>query len=323
MSVDRIRRVGVIGTGKHGSRYAHHIVYDVEGLELAAISRRLAEGRGQAQAWRCQYYADWREMVADSAVDCLVSALPPMLNREVATACTAARKPLLLEKPMASTVADAEAIMAMFAQAGVPLTIGQTLRYNPVIRTLRARLGQVGALLGFAANQRLEPSPLAWMDDPELAGGGVSVQTAIHVFDALRFITGRRILRVMARTRRVHTRRLEDHLVALLELEGGVLGAVECSKIGLARSGLFEFTGSVGVLQGDQVHQWCEQIDSVARHSIETGEPSPTIVPLLADWLAFLQGEAGNPVPPEEGLAAVRVSAACLRSAAAAAWVEV
>ena len=96
MSADRIWRVGVIGTGKHGSRYAQHIVYDVEGLELAAISRRSAEGRVQAQAWRCQYYADWREMVADPAVDCLVSALPPILNCEVAAACTAARSKLRL-----------------------------------------------------------------------------------------------------------------------------------------------------------------------------------------------------------------------------------
>ncbi len=323
MNTGGVWRVGVIGAGKHGSRYARHIVNDLDGLELAAISRRSAQGQEQAEAWRCRYHPDWRDLVADPAVDCLISVLPPMLNREVAAACTAASKPLLLEKPMACTVAEAEAIIAEFNQAGVPLTIGQTLRYNPVIGTLRAQLSQVGALLGFAANQRLEPSPLGWMDDPELAGSGVSLQTAIHVFDALHFITGRKIVRVMAQTRRVHTRRLEDHLVALLELEGGILGAVECSKIGPARSGLFEFTGSEGLLQGDQLHHWCEQIEGVGRRFIDTGVPGPTIPPLLVDWLAFLRGEADNPVPPGEGLAAVRVSEACLRSVEAGAWVEV
>ncbi len=323
MSTGRVWRVGVIGAGKHGSRYARHIVYDTEGFELAAISRRSEEGRVLAGQWRCRWHADWRDLVNDPDVDCLIAALPPMLNREVAVACAMARKPLLLEKPMACTVADAEAIGEEFYRVGVPLTIGQTLRYNPVIRALRDRLAQIGPLLGFSANQRLEPSPLGWMDDPELAGAGVSHQTAIHVFDALRFITGREIVRVTSRTRRIHTRQLEDHLTALLELEGGVLGTVDCSKIGMARSGRFEFTGADGLLQGDQVHHRCERVDGCARQPIELGEPTPTIAPLLADWLRFLQGDAANPVPPEVGLAAVRVSDACVRSAAKGTWVDV
>ena len=323
MSTARVWRVGIIGAGKHGSRYARHIVHDVDGFELSAISRRSAEGRVLAGQWRSHWHADWQDLISDPTVDCLVSALPPMLNREVATACVKARKPLLLEKPMACTVVDAEAIATMFQQAGVPLTIGQTLRYNPVIRALRSRLGQIGPLLGFSANQRLEPSPLGWMDDPELAGAGVSHQTAIHVFDALRFITGREIVRVMARTRHVHTRELADHLAALVELEGGALGTVDCSKIGPVRSGRFEFTGADGLLQGDQVHHHCEQLDGCVRQSIDLGEPTPTIAPLLVDWLRFLRAEAANPVPPEEGLAAVRVSEACVRSAAVRGWVEV
>lgn len=323
MSTGRVWRVGVIGAGKHGSRYARHIVHDVDGLTLAAISRRSEEGRVLAGQWRCRWHADWHALVNDPAVDCLVAALPPMLNREVAFTCAMARKPLLLEKPMACTVADAEAIAGVFQQAGVPLTIGQTLRYNPVIRTLRDRLGQIGPLLGFSANQRLEPSPLGWMDDPDQAGAGVSHQTAIHVFDALRFITGRAIVRVMARTRCVHTRQLEDHLTALLELEGGVLGTVDCSKIGPARSGRLEFTGARGLLQGDQVHHRCERIEGGAPQPIDLGEPMPTIAPLLADWLRFLRGEAANPVAPEEGLAAVRVSCACVQSAKRGTWVEV
>ena len=323
MSEGRIWRVGVIGAGKHGSRYARHIVNDVDGFELAAISRRSEEGRALAGQWRCRWHADWQDLINDPTVDCLIAALPPMLNREVAAACALARKPLLLEKPMACTVADAEAIGETFYRTGVPLTIGQTLRYNPVIQAFRDRLAQIGPLLGFSTNQRLEPSPLGWMDDPELAGAGVSHQTAIHVFDALRFITGREIVRVLARTRRVHTRQFEDHLTALLELEGGVLGTVDCSKIGPARSGRFEFTGAGGLLQGDQVHHDCEVVDGNTRLPIDLGGPTPTIAPLLVDWLGFLRSEATNPVPSEEGLAAVRVSAACLRSAAVETWVEV
>ena len=53
-SANRPWRVGILGTGKHGSRYARHVVDDVEGLELVAISRRSAEGRAQAAGWNCR-----------------------------------------------------------------------------------------------------------------------------------------------------------------------------------------------------------------------------------------------------------------------------
>ncbi|MDR2550586.1 MAG: Gfo/Idh/MocA family oxidoreductase [Desulfobulbus sp.] len=316
-------RVGVIGTGKHGSRYARHIVQDIEGLELAAVSRRSEEGRDQAGQWGCSWHADWCALVADPAVDCVISALPPTLNLQVAAACAEAQKPLLLEKPMAVSVAEARAIEELFARNRVGLTIGQTLRYNRVLDYLRGQLADIGHLYGFTANQRLEPATLAWLDEPSAAGAGVTFHSAVHVFDALRWITGQEIVRVMAKTRCMHSQRLEDHLIALVELTNGVIGTVDCSKIGPARSGRFEFIGSLGQLHADQVHHVGESIRGQGRLVLEMGEPLSTIVPFLRDWLAFLRGIRPNPIPGSEGVAAVRVCEACLRSAAKGGWVTV
>lgn len=317
---DRTWRVGVIGTGKHGSRYAHHIAHDVEGLQLTAISRRSEAGREQAGGWACRWHRDWHDLIADPTVDCVVAALPPVLNGEVAAACAGAGKPLLLEKPMAVSMPVAEAIRAECARRSVPLTIGQTLRYNRVIDWLRQEVPGIGELYSFTANQRLEPALLTWLDDPALAGAGVSFHSAVHVFDALRFITGQEIVRVLALTRCVHSTRLEDHLVVLVELAGGAVGTVDCSKIGPARSGRFEFIGSLGQMHGDQVHHVAERIAGHRRFPCEVGEPVNTIVPLLRDWRAFLDGGRANPIPAEDGLAAVRVCAACLRSADHGGW---
>lgn len=316
-------RVGMIGTGRHGSRYARHIVQDIEGLELAAISRRTEAGRDQAAQWGCRWHADWRALVADAEVDCVIAAAPPTLNFQVATACAEARKPLLLEKPMAISGAEAGAIHDLFTRTGVGLTIGQTLRYNRVLGLLRQQLPGIGQLVGFAANQRLEPATLAWLDDPASAGAGVAFHSAVHVFDALRWITDRAIVRVMAQTRRVHSRRLEDQLLALVELDNGVIGTVDCSKIGPARSGRFEFIGSQGQLHADQVHHLGESIHGQNRRPLEVGAPVNTIEMLLRDWLAFLRGRQPNPIPSAEGLAAVLVCEACLRSAAQGKWVDV
>ncbi|MCL1979494.1 MAG: Gfo/Idh/MocA family oxidoreductase, partial [Proteobacteria bacterium] len=281
-------RVGIIGTGKHGSRYARHIVADIEGLTLAAISRRSEAGKGQAEQWGCRWHADWRALVADPAVDCVIAALPPTLNLQVAVACAEANKPLLLEKPMAVSVAEAAAIDDLFAGSRMGLTIGQTLRYNPVLNYLRRRLPDIGHLYSFTANQRLEPATLAWLDEPSQAGAGVTFHLAVHIFDGLRWITGQEIVRVMARTRCLHSRRLEDHLLALVELENGAIGTVDCSKIGPARSGGFEFVGSQGQLHADQVRYGSELLTGQGCQALSLGEPVNTIVSLLRDWLAAL-----------------------------------
>jgi len=322
-SLGRTLRVGVIGAGKHGSRYARHIVNDVEGLELAALSRRSLAGQELADELGCQWYPVWQDLVVSPKVDCLITALPPTLNRQVALACAEAGKPLLLEKPMAVTVEDATVIVQSFAEKELGLTIGQTLRYNRVINALKAQLHAIGQLRSLSANQRLEPAPLGWLDQAEHAGAGVSFHSAVHIFDALQYITGQKIVRVMARTRCVLSQSMEDHLVALVELEDGTLGVVDSSKIGPARSGRFEFIGEKGQLHGDQVHHQMDLIQDSQPQPFDCGEPVSTIIPLLQDWYRFLCGEGENPISPEAGEAAVRVCAACLQSSVTGQWQQV
>ncbi len=60
-------RIGIIGTGRHGSRYANHIVNDCQQLQLAAIARRSEEGRQQAESWGAEYLEDWQALVASPA----------------------------------------------------------------------------------------------------------------------------------------------------------------------------------------------------------------------------------------------------------------
>lgn len=314
-------RIGIIGTGTHGSRYAQHIVNDIDGLELEAISRRSAKRKVQAATWGCRSYEDWGILVEDSRVEAVIGVVPPAFNLEIARACVRAEKPLLLEKPLAANLDDARRIVELCEAGGVPLTVGQTLRYNQVIQLFRSELFRLGRVYSFSANQRLEPSTLDWHEQPELAGFGVSFHTAVHVFDALRYITGLEVERVMAVTGQHHNRVLEDVLLAIVEMEGGVRGTVDCSKVGRARSGRFEFIGEHGQLVGDQIFNTCERIHHLERTVLKTGEAVSTIIPLLSDWQRFLNGDGPNPVPAIDGLKAVAVCDACLHSAAHNTWV--
>ncbi|WP_163340270.1 Gfo/Idh/MocA family protein [Desulfopila sp. IMCC35008] len=318
-----MRRIGIIGTGKHGSRYANHVVNDLAGAKLAGISRRSPDGIEQAKVWGCNYFKDWQALIADPQVDALIAVTPPGLNLEIAQLCAAHSKPLLIEKPLARDSREASALVSTMESANCPLTVGQTLRYNPVIAALGERLPEMGRLHSFAVDQRIEPSTLAWHDDPEAAGAGVMMHTAVHVFDALKVITGLRILRVMATMKCVHSSRLEDLVVMLVECENNVFGTVDVSKVGHARSGRFEFICQKGQLVGEQIHGFLEIVEQNRVTDHRDFEPFPTILPLLTDWLAFLDGSGENPICSREGLYAVQVCSAALQSAEAGEWVEV
>ena len=317
-----MKNVGLIGVGKHGSRYARHIVEDIENLNFVALSRRSDLGRDQAAEWGARWYPRWEDSVAAPEVDVVIAVTPPHLNLAIASACAHFGKPLLLEKPLARNVSEAEAIVAVMRQAACPLTIGQTLRYNPVIQSLTRFLPTMGRLHTFYANQRIEPSVLAWHDDPELAGAGVVMHTAVHLFDALQLITGTKVARVMARSQCIHTHHLEDAMQVLVELEGGVMGTIDVSKIGQARSGRYEFVCQNGQLHGDHIFGYTETIRGSQRGDFRQYEQVSTIPALVLDWNDFIEGRRTNPIAGEEGLEAVRVCQACLHSAQGMVWVD-
>lgn len=317
-------RVGLIGTGKHGSRYAGHLVNDVaDRLQLTAISRRSKVGKEQADGWGCAFFDDWRKLVLSNKVDAVISAVTPNLNEEIGKLCVQAGKPLLLEKPLAAGLSEGKRLVAMFEGANLPLTVAQTLRYNSVINGLRDLLPSFGTLLSLFACQRLEPSSLSWLTQPEVAGGGVILHSAVHLFDALRYITGEEIVRIRALTTKIFNPHLEDAMVAEIQLGNGCIGIVDASKISPARSGRYELVCEKGQLQGDQVHGILEKIEGPLITALPVQAPGPTLIPLLRDWHDFLCGSANNPIPGREGLSALAVCLSARESAGSGDWVEI
>ncbi len=98
---------------------------------------------------------------------------------------------------------------------------------------------------------------------------------------------------------------------------------MDCSKVAGARSGRFEFVCSDGQLVGDQVHNSCARNVGMDIYPVDCGEPVGTIIPLLKDWQRFLSSQGDNPISGADGLRAVQICEACLKSAQRASWVDV
>jgi len=145
-------------------------------------------------------YVDIDEALRAAAPDIAVVVVPPDAHREVAERCLAAGVPVLVEKPLAGTRADCEALIEAARRADRQLAVSQNYRYRPVIETARrvlasGELGEIGqAQVDFRIHHDFRGSFRQRMEHPLI------LDMAVHSFDLIRFVTGLEMSDVWART---------------------------------------------------------------------------------------------------------------------------
>ena len=309
-------RFGIAGIGRHGARYAEHLRRgDVPGGRLQAVWRRDASaGRAFAEKVSATHCSTFEALVDDADVDAVVLAVPSGLHAALAPRVARAGKPLLIEKPLARNTGDGQRIIDHFETAGVPLTVAQTLRFDPLIHAGGRAAAALGGLVGFGFEQRLEPRGLAWEEDPALAGGGVLAQSAIHAVDALRVLTQpSRIEVVHALLARLHYAANEDLALVQLELTGcpaapgqRVFGDIRASKIGSSRHHRFALFFERGGLELDFIAR--QLVQTEGRHRTVSEVPgSPTVPQITAAFVRFIKDGEPNPVAPRDALQSLAV----------------
>lgn len=137
--------------------------------------------------------ADWEQLCADDDVDLVIVGTPNSLHAEQAIHALDHGKHVLVEKPMAITVADADRMIRAAEHAERTLAIGHMWRYHPDVIALRDRIsaGEFGRVVrthGWGVHAGWGPS--GWFTDPQLAGGGALIDMGIHAIDTARFLLG-------------------------------------------------------------------------------------------------------------------------------------
>lgn len=307
---------GLIGMGRHGSRYARHLVEGIPGCRLTAVSRRDAAA-GQAFAVRhgVAFVRDWRDLIRRPDVTAVLVVTPPALNREVCLAAAHSGKSLLIEKPLALTAAEAGEMVKVTRAAGVQLMTAQTLRFTPVLRRLRERLPLIGALDYLTLTMRAERPPHKWLDDPAQAGGGVLIEIGIHLLDLIRYLTGEEAVEVSAELARRHTGRVEDMAWARILLASGVRCLLEVSRVSGGRLVRVEAVGQAGQLIAEVDRSILSRIEGRSLVETDAVPDRPTIVTVLEEFARSLSTGAPVPVSGEDGFRAVAMAESGYRSA--------
>jgi predicted dehydrogenase len=131
-------RIAVVGVG-HVGRHHARILAELPGVELVAVvDKNRARAAEVAAATGTRPFADYHEIIGQ--VDAVTIAVPTELHGELALAFLRAGTPVLVEKPIARSVEEADAMIAAAAGANVAFAVGHTERFNPAVAASRAYL---------------------------------------------------------------------------------------------------------------------------------------------------------------------------------------
>jgi predicted dehydrogenase len=231
-------KIGIYGYGKVAGLHARALA-TLPGAELVSVcGRDRAKRESFAAGWSVAARATAAEMVAKDGAEAVIITTPHPLHREHAVECSKAGLHVLVEKPMALSIDDCDAMIAAAAQARRLLGVVSQRRWYPAVRRIRDAIdsGRMGSpalgsvvMLGWRdeAYYRSDPWRGSWAGE----GGGVLVNQAPHQLDLLSWLMGP-VVEVSAYWANLNHPyiEVEDSAVAALRFGGGALGSILVSN---------------------------------------------------------------------------------------------
>lgn len=225
-------RIGLIGAGVIGLTHIETIAR-TDGFRLTGIVDPGPRAAEIAKAHSVPLHASVAAMIAAGDIDGVIVATPNELHVSVSSQLLEANLPVLLEKPIANTVAEAEALLAVADRTGVPLLVGHHRRHNPIIRAAKKAIseGAIGKLVMASVVCSLYKGgnyfDAAWRRQPGV--GGPLLINLIHEIDLMRHFFGDVASVSAISSNAMRGFEVEDTAAAILRFENGGLASLTVS----------------------------------------------------------------------------------------------
>jgi predicted dehydrogenase len=233
-------RVAVIGAGQIAQR-GHLPGFALAGAELVALcDRRHPELETIAAKYQVKrVYRDWKEMLTDGGFDALSVCTPPFLHCEMTVEALRGGCHVLVEKPMAISLAECDQMIEAAEQSGKLLMISHNQRFMAPHQLAKSVLdsGELGkpylihGVFGHSGPEVWSPTQ-TWYFQRERAGMGVIADLGYHKLDLISWICGQSLAEISAFSRTFEkATSLEDSAVFAFQLSGGMLGTLQVSWV--------------------------------------------------------------------------------------------
>jgi predicted dehydrogenase len=229
-------KIGILSFAHHHAEAYIANLRAIPGVVVSGVADEDSQ-RGQhfAEVYGTSFFPDYAALL-ESKPDGVIICSENVKHRPLVEMAAAAGVNVLCEKPLATTLTDAQAILDACTQAGVLLMTAFPMRFSPPLLEIKARLdsGDLGQVFCFnATNQGELPSKhRSWFVDPKLAGGGAIMDHTVHLVDIMRWYLGSEASEVYAQTNHIfHAAEVEVETggLEMITFKNGVFASIDAS----------------------------------------------------------------------------------------------
>lgn len=278
-------KVGIAGIGFIGPVHLEAL-RRLPGIEIISISHpKLDKVEQKAKELGvAKYYTDYNQQILNDNLDCIHICTPNFLHFEMVKKALEAGVHVVCEKPLATTLIEAEKLVTLAKKKGLVNAVHFNIRYYPMVRQMKrmrekGEMGEVYSISGsYLQDWLFHQTDYNWRLEPELSGASRAVaDIGSHLIDVLEYVTGLKITAVMADLNTVHKTRkkplkpietysgkmlkaedyaevkinTEDYASVLLRFDNGNKGVVTVSQVSAGRKNQLkiEISGALKNLQ--------------------------------------------------------------------------
>lgn len=306
----KMTNVGVIGVGSMG--YNHVRIYsELENTNLIAISDMV---RGTLDKVSKEFntvgYVDYDNILQIDDIDIVNICVPTVFHYNVVMDAIEAGKNVLVEKPIALKLPEAEKMIEAAEDAGVTLATGHVERFNPAVRVAKQLIddGEIGEIVT-ANSKRLGPFP------PRIRDVGVAIDLAIHDVDIFNYIFNSKATTVFANmSSKLENCEFEDHAEIMTKYDNGALSILETNWLTPYKKRQLNITGVDGIISvdyGEQSVVLYKENNQVQNIKVDNKEP---LKEELKSFVNAVETKTEPEVSGHDGCYALKIINAAMQS---------
>jgi predicted dehydrogenase len=234
-------KVALIGLGSMGKNH-YRVLKTLPNVQISALCD-IEKPAGYTEP----FYKDVDTLLEKADFDTAIIAVPTFLHKEVAIKCLEKGKNLFIEKPVASTPKEGEAILQKAKEKDAKVCVGYIERFNPVVEALKNELD--GKEIYSIGITRVGPFP------PRIADVGILTDLAVHDIDLIRFISAREIKdKHIFKSQKIHNH-YEDNAILSFKLEHEIVASITTNWLTPFRKRKIEVATKEAYYEADLMEQ--------------------------------------------------------------------
>ena len=300
--------VGVIGVGAMGENHAR-VYHRLENANLIAVSDVSKNTLNYiSEKYDAKGYLDYTDLLKDPEIEMVSICVPTTHHFDVVMKAIENGKHVLVEKPIAFTLEEAEGMIAFAKEKGVLLSTGHVERFNPAVQKAKEliEMGVIGDVVS-ASSKRVGPFP------PRIKDVGVTIDLAIHDLDVMYYLFNENPTQVYANMGSLLEKcEYEDHAEIMIRFANGSTGLLEVNWLTPYKRRALEVTGTGGIIAIDYIDQSIDVRGKFAQKvDITHSEP---LVGELNSFLNSIINDEPVEISGEDGLNALKMVLAANKS---------